>query len=468
MKSLLRLIALTGFGLGAAAACGDDSSSNAGSGAKGGGAGHSGGAAGLAGKSAHGGSSTTAGTGPQSGTGGGGGRAGAAHAGSSTGESAGTTASGGRGGTAGRGGKGGLGGSAGHATGSGGNESLGGAGSDAGGANGGAGETGAPMCAAATAENWRDATPSNLKDVAGVFETELSSSAVTSPPALIVLGVLLPDTGTFTLGTNADANYSTCDRCLLVREHAAGADDRFFFASSGTLYIHPSSDVIHGVITAELTDVTMTEVTIDPDTVVSTPVPDGECFHIASSELTVPSEPDGAGGAAGTGGSGGTGGTGGTVGTGEGGAAGAPTIPDGCAEIQPGSIFYAFTSTADPNYGGYLAFVSPNLGSADEDVMALEFYTNDTGTFEFGKGVNKVFSTCEQCFTVNVPDGSNSGRNFYGISGTVVVDPTSAPSSKVLDATVTDVTLIEVQSDFDTPVPGGDCLHLASASISLP
>lgn len=95
------------------------------------------------------------------------------------------------------------------------------------------------------------------------------------------------DTGTFDLTMNADDNYETCSRCLLYFEDPTSAAGRIFFTQSGTLVIDPSSTQLDGTITATLTDVTLVEVTIDPDTFQSTPVPNGTCLHLATGDISV-------------------------------------------------------------------------------------------------------------------------------------------------------------------------------------
>ena len=438
MKNVLRLVGLAGFGLCAAVACGSDNGPSAPTKAasKGGSAGTGGSSAGHSGQSVAGRSSATGGMGEQSGAGGGGGHAGSARGGSSGSVSAGS---------------GGKGGSAGHLPGSGGSDAAG-AGADAGGHDAG-GSAGAPACVAATAKDWIDVSEPPFVGVVGSYATWLKSSDLASD-SLIRLAILLPDTGSFTLGTAEDVNLGTCDRCLYAAVPVDGGADREFFADAGTLYIDPSSDAIHGVIHAELSNVHLAEITVDEDTGVSAPVDGGACVTLESSHLDFP-PPDGAGGAGGAGGAAGAGG--------EGGAAGAPPIPADCPEITAGD----FVAVVKPSFGGYLAYVSPNLGTPQNDIIGLELYTNDVGAFTFGEGVNSSYETCDQCFLVNVPDGTYYGRNFYAYYGALAIGASSVPRSGTLDATATDVTFLEVDSSLRL-MPGGACLHLASASISLP
>jgi hypothetical protein len=239
-----------------------------------------------------------------------------------------------------------------------------------------------------------------------------------------------------------------------------GEPSRQFFADSGTLQIASSSQALSGVIEADLTDVRLIEVTIDDLTYESTPVEGGGCIHVAASHIGIDPNvpPDGAGGASGAGGEGGA--------SGEGGAAGAPEVPTGCIEVAVGG---SWVTSLDTNYAAYLTYLSPNLGSPSADVLDLEFWgSNELGSFELGHGIDATFSTCEHCFVINVADGTYYGRNFFGVDGTLDVNAGSVPLSGILDASATNVTFIEVEDNLVTPVTGGECLHLETATWLLP
>lgn len=89
-------------------------------------------------------------------------------------------------------------------------------------------------------------------------------------------------TGSFDLTMNGDDNFATCSRCLLV-----GDGDRSYFQSQGTLVIESDSQQLTGYLNASVTGLRLVEVTIDPDTAASTPVPNGACLEIASADLDV-------------------------------------------------------------------------------------------------------------------------------------------------------------------------------------
>jgi len=99
------------------------------------------------------------------------------------------------------------------------------------------------------------------------------------------------DTGTFTLGTNEDANYATCARCLLAQSDATST--RYYFATAGTLTYASDSDQITGFPHGTLRNVVLREVEIDTGTFESTLVENGKCLTLANGDLlvNVPSPP---------------------------------------------------------------------------------------------------------------------------------------------------------------------------------
>lgn len=242
---------------------------------------------------AEGGGSGEAGLAGESGEGGGSGEAGGA--GDGAGESGGNGGRGGKPAAAGRGGMTARGGAAGKAGTSGGGGSAGIGGGSA--ASGGVGGTaGAGGCAELTMGELLSVHPAADPDPdPGTFASSAFLS-LTSP-----LGGSAPDilttsfytgggynghlTGTFALGTGAEANYETCERCVLFRRDADTDDERLFFASSGQMSIAADSEQMLGYASFTLTDLTLTEVTINEVDFVSTPVPDGLCLHLASGSV---------------------------------------------------------------------------------------------------------------------------------------------------------------------------------------
>ncbi|NUO47772.1 MAG: hypothetical protein HOV80_02830 [Polyangiaceae bacterium] len=95
------------------------------------------------------------------------------------------------------------------------------------------------------------------------------------------------DPGTFDLTMNGDENYATCARCFRAFVDPEGANPRVFFQSAGTLEVASGLTPLDGSIDATVTGLTLIEVTIDPTTFVSTPVPGGDCFEIATADVQV-------------------------------------------------------------------------------------------------------------------------------------------------------------------------------------
>lgn len=414
---------------------------------------------------------------PGSPTSGSAGRAGSSHSGSggtTAGRSGSSTgAEGGTGDDAGSGGASpGVGGKAGNGgkTGSGGAKARGSRGGNAGrgGASAGtpgsvtAGEGGAGGsrdCIGVSAIKWYYLPQPGYQGVVGTYGTELRASGIAESDAIMALSLLLPDTGKFTLGIEDDTNLATCKRCLMAKLYNIDGADHDFFADAGELDISPASDTIHGVIHASLAGGHLYEVTIDEDTGVTTAVPGGLCIDVADGRIDVdPSVPD-----PGEGGAGGGGNEGGAANGGnEGGAGGEIQLPTHCIEVATST----WTGVQQVGDYAYRSFLTPNLGSADRDTTGLLVFSNDVGTFTFGKGPERTFNTCEHCLLARVPDPAG-GTDFMAMGGTLDIASTSVPLSGVLAATLSDVTLMQTDVNM-LPIAGGQCLHLASASISVP
>ncbi|MBX3128259.1 MAG: hypothetical protein KF718_16160 [Polyangiaceae bacterium] len=172
---------------------------------------------------------------------------------------------------------------------------------------------------------------------------------------------------------------------------------------------------------------------------------------------------------AGSGGSPNFGGTGGA----SGGASGSGGAPPNCTTLTPAGF------SRDPNssetYAGALGSTGVTLGGALPDRVSLQLYTNATGTFPLGTGVNANYQSCEQCVLVleDLNETTQSaGKLYYQKSGTITVDSFYPPLiSGGVKATLTNVTLEEVTIDgftyVSTPVAGGGCLHIASLDVHV-
>ncbi len=170
-------------------------------------------------------------------------------------------------------------------------------------------------------------------------------------------------------------------------------------------------------------------------------------------------------GGAATGGTGGagTGGaaTGGTGGTGTGGTGGATQT---CTPI---------TVSALAPFGGNVLSgeVDPELGTSEPDYFQLEFYGATAGSRDLSVSPDDNYATCERC--VRVFSDTTTTTQYYQMSGTMTLTSVDYYGSTGVIAGTTGslsgVTLTEVTLDGNynsTPVPGGKCLTVQSASWS--
>ena len=98
-------------------------------------------------------------------------------------------------------------------------------------------------------------------------------------------GINPPATGTFNLGSGSNTNYSICEQCILVyQDFFAGSAQKIFFQIGGSITI--DANTIPGTANVGLSwsNVTLAEVTINPDTNMSTLVQDGACYTITAGD----------------------------------------------------------------------------------------------------------------------------------------------------------------------------------------
>jgi hypothetical protein len=133
---------------------------------------------------------------------------------------------------------------------------------------------------------------------------------------------------------------------------------------------------------------------------------------------------------------------------------------------------------SDGMFAAYGAVPAPDQGAADADRIQLELYGPPdfdgdlTGMFDLAAPGDDNYATCSRCVRLIVDaEGQAAGKIFFQLSGTMDIDPASTQLSGTIDATLTDVTLVEVEIDPDTfestPVSGGECLHLATGTIDV-
>ncbi len=94
-----------------------------------------------------------------------------------------------------------------------------------------------------------------------------------------------PATGTFDLGSGNNTNYATCNQCILIFQDLIAPHDpqKTFFQTGGSITI--DMNTVPGTaanVGLSWSNVTLAEVTIDPDTFVSTLVPGGDCYTVVA------------------------------------------------------------------------------------------------------------------------------------------------------------------------------------------
>lgn len=93
--------------------------------------------------------------------------------------------------------------------------------------------------------------------------------------------------GTFDLSAGDDANYATCAHCVLLYRDIdpdAGPAKTFFQTAGALTYVDTAAES-QTELDVQISGLRLVEVTIDPGTFVSTPVPDGECYVQAEDKI---------------------------------------------------------------------------------------------------------------------------------------------------------------------------------------
>jgi hypothetical protein len=86
-----------------------------------------------------------------------------------------------------------------------------------------------------------------------------------------------PVTGTWNLGSGIEANYATCEHCIVLYEDTG----KVFFQQLGSMTI-TSLGANENMCAGSFSNVTVIEVTINPMTFTSTPVPGGACYTLVN------------------------------------------------------------------------------------------------------------------------------------------------------------------------------------------
>ncbi len=134
-------------------------------------------------------------------------------------------------------------------------------------------------------------TTANADGSAGIYRVattpQIGDAMATDQLSIEIYGALFDQAfdgevpGTYDLAAPGDDNYQTCSRCIMMRGDLLTMNGKAYFQKSGSITIEASSDTVNGTLNATVTDLTLIEVEVDPD-FYTTPVANGECFHIAS------------------------------------------------------------------------------------------------------------------------------------------------------------------------------------------
>lgn len=85
--------------------------------------------------------------------------------------------------------------------------------------------------------------------------------------------------GTYDLGAGADADFATCGHCTyIVQDGDYILTSRVFFQDQGSVAFAQAVGSAGSTLSLTFTNLHLIEVTIDPATYASTPVPNGECY----------------------------------------------------------------------------------------------------------------------------------------------------------------------------------------------
>ncbi|HEV8547763.1 MAG TPA: hypothetical protein VGQ57_02025 [Polyangiaceae bacterium] len=322
---------------------------------------------------------------------------------------------------------------------------------------GNGGDPNGTECFGVTTGSWVEVTDDALSGSVAKYGAVVPASEFDGADARIELTVHNPDTGLFELGTGDDANLETCQHCVTLNvAKAGGGAARLYFADQGRLVIASDSAPLAGVLSADLTGVHFVEVVVDGSGK-SSPVEGAACVTVAASHVGVDRSSGGAGGEGGMGGAGGAGGDGSLDGY---------PVPDDCIEVTTGP---PWTVSMNEGFTGYGSVMQPNFGSPESDPIAVGFYSDETGTIHLGPGQNATWASCIQCILARIPDDTVSGRLFFGAAGTIeVASGGLGPMSGTIDATLSDISLIEMTSDLSAPIENGMCLHLQGTTVQVP
>lgn len=106
-------------------------------------------------------------------------------------------------------------------------------------------------------------------------------------PDLLDLEIYDGSPGTFELSAGNDANYATCAHCVLLHRdiNPDTGPAKTFFQTAGTLTYTDAAAETQTELDVQISGLRLVEVTFDPNTYESTPVPNGECYVQAEDNI---------------------------------------------------------------------------------------------------------------------------------------------------------------------------------------
>lgn len=162
-----------------------------------------------------------------------------------------------------------------------------------------------------------------------------------------------------------------------------------------------------------------------------------------------------------------------------------PTEPTEPTNTDPGECavinieFMKFEASYE-SYAYYLGVYAPNTGSATDDEIDFEIYSETAaGTYDLSEGHNASYSSCAQCIMLyedivydNEGYLESVGKYYFQQSGTMTVNSFSYDSGS-LNVTLENVKLIEGLRKYEEgkfsfePVENGGCIVINNTTLSM-
>ena len=141
-------------------------------------------------------------------------------------------------------------------------------------------------------------------------------------------------------------------------------------------------------------------------------------------------------------------------------------------ELVPGPFQRSdYDPMSIPQHARFLFDPGAMLGGPATDQGTIDFWNLTLGgPQDLASVTNSDYANCTTCMVVSVDTDAKGGaaKRFFQAKGTLDLGASSFPA---IAGTISDATLVEVTIDETagtaTPVAGGECLHIASASFAF-